>query len=67
MAQGTVKWFNNSKGFGFITQEDGGPDVFVHESEIKESETKSLKEGDRVMFNIGLGRKGPAALNVTIV
>jgi len=66
MAQGIVKWFNDSKGFGFIAQEDNGPDVFVHHSEIKESKTRSLKEGDRVIFDIGPGRKGPAALNVVV-
>lgn len=66
MTIGKVKWFNEKKGFGFIAQEDGGPDVFVHYSEIKKSETKALKEGDRVQFTIGLGRKGPAALSVIV-
>ena len=63
MANGTVKWFNDSKGFGFIEQEDGS-DVFVHFSEIKSDGFKSLSEGDRVTFDIEQGQKGPAATNV---
>ncbi len=63
MAEGTVKWFNDQKGFGFIEQEEG-PDIFVHHSEIDMSGFKSLAEGDRVSFEIGEGAKGPAAKNV---
>lgn len=62
---GRVKWFNDSKGFGFITPEDGQKDCFVHHSEIQGSGFKSLAEGDRVEFDIVAGNKGPAASNVT--
>ncbi len=65
MASGTVKWFNNSKGYGFIEQEDG-PDVFVHHTGIDGSGFKSLEEGDRVTFDIEQGEKGPAAVNVAV-
>ena len=61
---GTVKWFNESKGFGFITPEDGSKDVFVHHSAIAGSGFKTLAEGDRVEFDIVAGNKGPAAENV---
>ena len=66
MADGTVKWFNDRKGFGFIEQEDG-PDVFVHHSAINASGFKTLNEGVRVTFDIEQGQKGPAAANVTVV
>jgi CspA family cold shock protein len=64
MANGTVKWFNEKKGYGFIEQEDG-PDVFVHYSGINASGFKSLNEGDRVSFDIEQRDKGPQAVNVT--
>lgn len=63
MTNGTVKWFNESKGFGFITGEDGS-DVFVHYSSIQSNGFKSLDEGDSVSFDIEDGAKGPKALNV---
>jgi cold shock protein len=63
MANGTVKWFNESKGFGFITSEDGS-DVFVHYSSIQSNGFKSLAEGDKVSFDTENGPKGPKAVNV---
>jgi len=67
MANGTVKWFNDAKGFGFIEQENGGKDVFVHHSGINAMCFKSLNEGDLVSFDITEGQRGPAATNVTVV
>jgi len=65
MTNGTVKWFNDQKGFGFIEQEDG-PDVFVHHSAINASGFKSLSEGDHVTFEIEEGQKGLSAANVSV-
>jgi CspA family cold shock protein len=66
MANGIVKWFSDSKGYGFIEQEDG-PDVFVHHSGINSAGFKTLNEGDQVTFEIEQGQKGPAAANVTVL
>ncbi len=65
MTKGTVKWFSDQKGFGFIEQENG-PDVFVHHSAINADGFRSLKEGDRVTFELQQGAKGPSAANVTL-
>ena len=64
MSSGTVKWFNEEKGFGFIAPEDGSKDLFVHHSEIKVNGFAKLEEGQAVSFEIGEGRKGPCAVNV---
>jgi CspA family cold shock protein len=64
---GTVKWFNDTKGFGFITPEDGSKDCFVHHSAIQMQGFKSLAEGARVEFEVVQGQKGPAAENVTVI
>ena len=62
---GTVKWFNDEKGFGFIAQDDGGPDVFAHFRQIVGEGFRSLKEGQRVEFEVTQGQKGPQAENIT--
>ena len=67
MANGIVKWFSDTKGFGFIELEDGGKDVFVHHSGINAAGFKSLNEGDQVTFDIEQGQKGPAAANVSVI
>ena len=64
---GTVKWFNDAKGFGFITREGGGQDLFVHHSNIQAEGFKSLSEGQKVSFNVGSGPKGEHATDVTPV
>ncbi|KPK48526.1 MAG: cold-shock protein [Thiotrichales bacterium SG8_50] len=64
MATGSVKWFNESKGFGFISQDDGGKDVFVHFSAITGDGFKTLAEGQKVSFDVQDGPKGPQAANV---
>ena len=67
MAQGTVKWFNGDKGFGFITPDDGAKDLFVHYSEIQGGGYRSLEENQRVQFEVEQGAKGPQAVGVTAV
>ena len=67
MAQGTVKWFNGEKGFGFITPDDGTKDLFVHYSEIQGSGYRSLDENQRVQFEVEQGAKGPQAVGVSTV
>jgi CspA family cold shock protein len=67
MAQGTVKWFNSEKGFGFIAPDDGSSDLFVHYSEIQGNGFRSLDENARVEFQVGQGNRGPQATGVTVV
>ncbi|OBA76954.1 cold-shock protein [Mycobacterium sp. 1554424.7] len=67
MAQGTVKWFNGDKGFGFITPDDGEKDLFVHYSEIQGNGYRTLEENQRVQFEVGQGAKGPQAVGVAAV
>jgi CspA family cold shock protein len=67
MTQGTVKWFNSEKGFGFITPDNGGGDVFVHYSEIQGNGFRSLEENARVEFEVGQGAKGPQATSVSVI
>ena len=64
MAEGTVKWFNSEKGYGFIQRADGGPDVFVHYSEIQTSGYKTLEENQKVEYDLAQGPKGPQAANI---
>jgi len=65
--KGTVKWFNDEKGFGFITRDDGEKDVFCHHTAIQADGFRSLSEGQRVEFDVVQGQKGPAAENVTAI
>ena len=62
--QGTVKWFNDDKGYGFLTPDDGGKDLFVHHSAIQMEGFRKLEEGQKVTFEMGEGKKGPCAINV---
>ena len=66
MATGTVKWFSGEKGYGFITQDDGGPDVFVHFSAISGTGYRNLEENQKVEYDVTQGQKGPQAANVRL-
>lgn len=65
MSTGTVKWFSSEKGYGFITPDDGGKDLFVHHSDIQSSGYATLDENQKVEYEVGEGKKGPCAKNVT--
>ncbi|MFE6845142.1 cold-shock protein [Streptomyces sp. NPDC057686] len=67
MAQGTVKWFNAEKGFGFIAPEDGTADVFAHYSEIQSNGFRELQENQKVAYDVSMGTKGPQATNITVL
>ncbi len=67
MMEGTVKWFNDTKGYGFITPSDGSSDLFVHYSDIEGTGRRSLQEGDKVEFETGQGDKGPKAMDVRVL
>lgn len=67
MAQGTVKWFNGTKGFGFITPAEGGADLFVHQSQLLDHESYGIAENQRVEFEVGDGRRGPEATGVKLL
>ncbi len=67
MLTGTVKWFNNTKGYGFIVQDNGQKDVFVHHSAIQQEGYRSLEEGQRVSYDVEQTPKGPAAANVRVI
>ncbi|MFF3858460.1 cold-shock protein [Streptomyces sp. NPDC002209] len=67
MAQGTVKWFNAEKGFGFIAPEDGTADVFAHYSEIQSNGFRELQENQKVTYDVSMGTKGPQATNITVL
>jgi len=67
VATGTIKWFSDERGYGFIVPDEGGKDVFVHRSEIATPNVQNLEEGQKVEFEMGKGRKGPVAINVRIM
>ncbi len=67
MTKGTVKWFNGSKGFGFIAPEGGGPDLFVHQSEVQGYDHQGIPDNQPVEFEVGEGAKGPQALSVRVL